>query len=363
MKHPSPLRRMLAVFLLFYLLILAIPTAVYFSPLAARSSSGPASTPPPGSTPQPSSEPAATPEPPPDFLSGQSLPSAAPTPLQEEASFTLQDASTGEVFSVPEREFLASAIACEMDLASPEEALKAQAVAAYTFYCRQRETGAPIACNQESWLVYAPESAMQARWGEDYAQYKALLDGIVDQVFGQTLTYQGELALTSYFAISPGGTEAVENVWSPDAGAEHPYLQAVASPGDQFSDGYLSTVRFSKEEFQAAAADAFDAPAPDLTGPVEDWLTELEYTPSGTVKTATLGGVTVTGQELRSALGLRSAAFTLEVQEDGLVFQVKGWGHGVGMSQAGAVFLAKRGADYREILAHYYPGTQLTGGE
>ncbi len=354
MKRPFPFRRVLFFFLLLYLIITLAPAAIYFSPLAPSVSSAP--------SPSPSA--------PPGFLSGQAIPSsppssppsASPSPSPspgQEASFTLRDTSTGQTFTVPEREFLASAIACEMDLASPEEALKAQAVAAYTYYCRQRDTGQPIACNQESWLTYAPDSAMQARWGEDYPQYKALLDGIVDKVYGQVLTYQGQLALTSYFAISSGSTEAVENVWSPDAGSQHPYLQAVASPGDQFSDGYLSTARFSSEEFRAAAAQL--APDADLSGPTDTWLTGLEYTPSGTVKTARLGGVTLTGQELRAGLGLRSAAFTLTAEEDGLLFQVRGWGHGVGMSQVGAVFLAKRGADYQEILAHYYPGTTLEG--
>lgn len=349
MKVAFPFRRVLLCFLFFYLLITLAPAAFYFSPLASTAS--------------PSPSPSPTPSSPPDFLSGQVLPSPAPSaqpsPQADQAVFTLEDTSTGQVFTVPEREFLASAIACEMDLASPEEALKAQAVAAYTFYSRQREAGSPIACDQESWLVYAPESAMRERWGEDYDQYKALLDRVVDQVYGQTLTYQGKLALTSYFAISSGSTEAVENVWSPDAGAEHPYLQAVASPGDQFSDGYLSTVSFTEEELRSAAAQL--APDADLSGPLDSWLTALEYTPSGTVKTAVLGGTAVTGQELRSALGLRSAAFTVAAREDGLVFTVRGWGHGVGMSQVGAVFLAKRGADYREILAHYYPGTRLTG--
>lgn len=286
-------------------------------------------------------------------------PEASPAP-RGEASFTLTDTAAGETFTVPEREFLMSAVACEMDLNSPIEALKAQAVAAYTYYSRQRQTGQPIACDAENWLVYVPESAMQARWGEDFPRYKALLEQVADEVEGQLLTYQGEPALCTYFAISPGSTEAVENVWSPDAAADHPYLQAVASPGDAFSDGYLSTADLTEEQFRAAVAEAF--PEADLSGPSEGWLTELEYTPSGMVKTALMGGIEVSGGDLRGALGLRSACFTFTVDGEGFHFTVKGWGHGVGMSQAGAVFLAKRGADYKEILAHYYPGAQLVGG-
>ena len=85
----------------------------------------------------------------------------------------------------------------------------------------------------------------------------------------------------------------------------------------------------------------------------------MQYTPSGTVKSLLAGDKEFTGQELRAALGLRSACFTWEPSGTGLRFTVRGWGHGVGMSQAGAVFMAKRGAGYEEILAHYYPGTEL----
>ena len=47
-------------------------------------------------------------------------------------------------------------------------------------------------------------------------------------------------------------------------------------------------------------------------------------------------------------------------KEGAFVFSVTGFGHGVGMSQYGANVMAAEGAGYREILAHYYPGTVLT---
>ncbi len=354
----SPVKPLLLTFLLLYSLITLAPAAVY---AASRSPQAPLSPTPAPSVPE-ASPPPATPSPAAGSSPGSvpaHAPVATPQPSPEHSAFTLADAATGQTLTVPDREFLAAAIACEMDLNAPQEALKAQAVAAYTYYSRQRQTGQPIACDTANWLVYVPASAMQERWGEDFDRYQALLDQVVDQVFGQTLTYGDELALTAYFAISPGSTEAVENVWSPDAGEDHPYLQAVASPGDAFSDGYLSEAHFTPEEFREAAEEAF--PQADLTGPVEEWLTGPVYTPSGMAKTAVLGGTTVSGGDLRGALGLRSASFTFTVDQAGFHFTVKGWGHGVGMSQAGAVFLAKRGADYREILAHYYPGTELKG--
>lgn len=288
----------------------------------------------------------------PGFLEGQQLAIAT-----NETEFTLYDTATGEDIHVPERDFIKAAVACEMDLSAPEEALKAQALASYTYYCRQRQDGQQIACDTENWLVYVPQESMEARWGEDFAQYNALLDKVVDAVSGQVITWQGAPILAAYFAISPGATESAENVWSPDANIEHPYLQAVASPGDMLSDGYRSTVEFTTEEFlEKITAHGLQEPE----GAPETWLTNVEYSPSGMVKTAQLGEETVTGTELREMFGLRSASFHCQAEESGFRFEVLGWGHGVGMSQVGAAFLAKQGADYQEILEHYYPGTQIT---
>ncbi len=352
-------------FLALYLAITLGPAAVY----GAAKMAGEEGTALTGPTPEAAPTAPASPQPegsplPPGFLEGQSLPQEEEAGEGEDV-FTVYDVATEEVYSVPAREFVASALACEMDLSSPQEALKAQAVAAYTYYSRQREKGekvqgADFACDSGSWLVYVPESGMQARWGESYGSNWALLLEAVDAVQGQALTWEGELALSSYFAISPGSTEAAANVWDPSAGESFPYLQAVASPGDRFSDGYMASLSFTEEEFQTACAAYFADDPPDFSGSSEGWLTGLVYTPSGMVREAVLGGKAVTGTALREALSLRSACFTLEVQDGMLVFTTRGWGHGVGMSQAGAVFLAEQGADYTEILAHYYPGAQLT---
>ena len=65
------------------------------------------------------------------------------------------------------------------------------------------------------------------------------------------------------------------------------------------------------------------------------------------------------GSELREILGLRSANFTVTSNGDKITFKVKGYGHGVGMSQNGANVLAERGMKYREILAHYYTDVNI----
>jgi len=380
MKGPAHirLRGLLLWFLGLYVLIALGPASIYFyfepgsSSQSAPSSGAPSTSPDPQTdSSTPSSAPSSTaPSTPPDFLSGLNLgestgatePSVAPADSETPAprSFTLYDQSAQTSLQVEEREFLKATLACEMDLAGPAEALKAQAVAAYSYYSRLRQEGQLISCDTENWLVYVHKEAMQARWGEDYQEYMQILDQVVDQVYGQTLQYQGQAALCLYFAISPGSTEAAPCVFENLYADKYPYLRAVSSPGDMLCDGYLSTVSMGEDELrEKLSAYTFPGGTPDLSGPAESWLSDLQYSPSGTVQTCSLGGVTVTGVQLREALGLRSAGFSYEYGDGQFQFFVHGWGHGVGMSQAGAVFMAKRGASYQDILAHYYPGTEL----
>lgn len=71
-----------------------------------------------------------------------------------------------------------------------------------------------------------------------------------------------------------------------------------------------------------------------------------------------IGDKTVTGQEIRAALSLRSAAFEISYDKE-FKITTKGYGHAVGMSQYGANSMAEKGKDYKEILEHYYPGTDI----
>ena len=70
---------------------------------------------------------------------------------------------------------------------------------------------------------------------------------------------------------------------------------------------------------------------------------------------------TISGTPLRRALGLRSTCFTVQYQSGNFSFTTRGYGHGVGLSQWGTKAMAEQGKSYADILAHYYPGTQLQG--
>ena len=71
----------------------------------------------------------------------------------------------------------------------------------------------------------------------------------------------------------------------------------------------------------------------------------------------------ISAKDFRQALGpniIRSTNFKIEIVEDDAVFNGLGWGHGVGLCQWGAYFMAKNGRRYAEILKYYYPGAQIT---
>ena len=98
----------------------------------------------------------------------------------------------------------------------------------------------------------------------------------------------------------------------------------------------------------------------DASAKPEEWLKVLTRSEAGSVTAVQAGDRVLTGQQLRTLLGLRGAAFTVEYKNELFTFDVLGYGHGVGLSQAGAQYLAQHGKNYQEILLHYYPGAALT---
>ena len=97
----------------------------------------------------------------------------------------------------------------------------------------------------------------------------------------------------------------------------------------------------------------------DLSGKPAAWPGAASFTPAGYVQAMDWGGVSVPGTRLRALLGLRSACFAVSYEEDGFIFTTKGYGHGAGLSQYGAKAMALTGKHYKDILSHYFPGTQL----
>lgn len=273
--------------------------------------------------------------------------------------FLIEDQSTGEVQQVSRRDYLIGAVAAEMPLNWPDEALKAQTVAAhsYVLYCRDHSS-----TGSNGWLSadparrqgYLTDAVLHSYWGPHYDTNYARLSALVDSVLYQVLCYDGAPAGTSYFAISNGRTEASENVWD----SALPYLVAVDSSTDTLADNYEVTLSLSAAQVQAALA-ALEL-TPDPAAP-ERWFGSSTRTPSGYVAHLPVCGAEITGTTLRKALGLRSTDFTIRYESGQFYITTHGYGHGVGLSQWGAKALAEQGLSYEVILAHYFPGTTLCG--
>jgi stage II sporulation protein D len=257
-------------------------------------------------------------------------------------------------------EYLVGVVRAEMPASFELEALKAQAVAARTYTLYKMQTGgnhgdtADICTDSTCCQAYIAEDKARSNWGENADAYEEKIETAVYDTDGMAIPYGGVPILAVFHSSSAGQTRASGSVWVNDL----PYLQSVASPeeGDSIPN-YYSRVEFTAAEFR----EKFLAkhPEADLSGDLSGWLTDPVTDSAGSVDTLTVGGVTIRGTELRTILGLRSACFEWEVSDGKLAFFVTGYGHGVGMSQYGANQMAKDGADYQEILTHYYTGVTV----
>lgn len=247
--------------------------------------------------------------------------------------------------------YVRGVVLAEMPASFGEEALKAQAIAARTYAMRRvtlgdRHPEGAVCANSGCCQAWLSDEAYLDKLGsmEDLERIAAAVAG----TGGLVVTYQGKLAETTYFACSGGRTESALAVWN----GEVPYLQAVDSPGEEWAAAYAHQIEFTAEEFAACLGRA-------LTGSPSDWFGAEKRTSGGGVDTLVIGGITYTGVELRKLLGLPSTAFSVVADDRGISISARGHGHRVGMSQYGADAMADGGSNFAQILAHYYPGTEI----
>ena len=258
-------------------------------------------------------------------------------------------------------DYLLGALAAEMPAAFETEALKAQATALRTYalygaaHPKAKHPEAAVCGDSACCAAWLDEEERAARWGADAQTWTRKLQEAIAATDGQYLVWEGEPVLAVFHASSGGSTENGSAL-----GLSAPYLRSVASPETEAeARGLHSTVELAPSEF----AETLRAAAPekpfDFSAAPGEWLGPLTLDAAGRVASAELGGQQVSGLALRQCFGLRSTDFTLAYDGEKFVFRVRGYGHGLGMSQCGAQRMALDGADYTEILAHYYPGTEL----
>lgn len=282
------------------------------------------------------------------------------------SSYAMLDITSGKVEDISVREYLIGAVCAEMPATFESEALKAQAVAAHTYAERQHLLeqndptpalyGADFSNDSSQYQAYFTENQAKQYYGENFDSCYSKISDAVDEVLPYLLEYEGTPIIAAFCSMSSGTTESAETVW----GSRVDYLVSVESSADTTAPRYLETKEMAADEFREIVSKAL----PDAVWDDDPtkWLQLGDTSEAGTVLTVTVGGQELTGQEFRELLELRSAAFTVEYADEKLTFTTRGYGHGVGMSQYGANAMAKDGAGWQEILAHYYPGTEITEG-
>ena len=228
------------------------------------------------------------------------------------------------------------------------EAIKAQAVAAYTNVKRCNNAGSAASV--------ALKNSVTAR-----------VRNLVAEVIGEAVYYNGKLIQAVYSASSAGYTASSKNVW----GVDYPYLQSIYCELDEkYDPNYGKTQTFKADVLKTKI---YDKTGIELSGDPSEWFEIVDYVEGKYVGNLKIGGhstyvnsngktVKITGRVLRETIlsyGIRSHAFDISYDSstDIFTFTTYGYGHGVGMSQWGAIALAQyKGWNYKQILEFYYQG-------
>ena len=264
----------------------------------------------------------------------------------------------GQVAQTNMEEYLQCVVAAEMPASFEPEALKAQACAARTYAVRLQNSGgkheeADVCTDSKCCQAYISPTDAAEKWGQEAAVCREKINRAVADTDGLGVLYEGEPIDALFFSSAPGKTSDAVAVW----GTGVDYLKSVDSPEGEEVPNYRTTVTLTAQEVKALILAKY--PGADLSGKPERWLSDRRTGEGGAVSSILVGGITLTGNQLRGALGLRSPAFTYSFDGENFTFEVTGYGHGVGMSQYGANKMAREGAGFRAILEWYYSGVEV----
>jgi len=237
--------------------------------------------------------------------------------------------------------YLYSVVGAEAVSSWPMEALKAQAVAARSYALYKRDT--------EANSIYDVDTTISTQVYKGLDTEYTTTHNAVNDTHGQIMTYQDKVILAAFHSSSGGYTENVEDIWT----SPLPYLRSVVDYDHEAPVfEWQQIIPVSKIKDLVAGVGRIKGLKPE------------KMTPRGRVITMTVigdrGTKSVSGKDLRKVLDLRSTLFRVATEGDNLRIKGRGFGHGLGLSQWGAYYLAKQGVNYHQILVHYYQNANLT---
>ena len=274
----------------------------------------------------------------------------APSPAPENVTLLIEDEN--RILTLGFSEYLAGCIFAAADPSFQEETLLAAGIAlsSQAQYCMKNceaDFGADLADRGDIYPDWLSPDELEERYADQYPEWLERVSRVAERAAKACLYYNDGPAYTPCCRVSSGVTD--------DGGFT--YLPALKLSRDPDSPEYSAS-----SEYTCTAVRKLLAP---VTGSVvlpadkAEWFSEPQYTKNGTLRCIRFGGVELTGEQLREALGLRSAAVAITQEHDSFIFRTRGSGGGVGMSVYTADLLARSGLSVQEILQQFYPGTEL----
>lgn len=268
----------------------------------------------------------------------------------ENMNVRIKRESTGNIDNVPFEDYVVGVLAGEMPVSFELEALKAQAVAARTYVMKKMDDNknkdydvVDTVQNQ----VYISEEELKNKWQDKYEERINKIKTAVIETKGEYLSYDGKVIEAFFFSTSAGKTENSEDVFK----EELPYLRSVDSSWDEeVSPIFNDSKEYSLQEFYERLGLKYQ----------DTIKTEvINTTSTGRIKKIKINDKNFTGSEVYQKLELRSTFFEINQLGSNVVINTKGYGHGVGLSQYGALAMAKKGYKYDDILKYYYQNVEI----
>lgn len=268
-----------------------------------------------------------------------------------------------EIVNLEIDDYLVGVVSAEMPATFENEALKAQAVAARTYIYYKQELinqnlsdgvhDGALVCDDPTHCKAYIDIENNNPWGDKYDEYKEKITQSVDNTSGEIVVFEEQPIAAVFHSTSSQSTESAEDVW----GSAIPYLVSVESVGSESSPKYQEQKSISFDNFKQIIlnnnSDAIFDENP------QTWFQYSTRSDAGGILEVYVGGICLKGTELREMFSLNSTNFTVDYDDENVIFTTTGYGHGVGMSQYGANELAKQGMDYKDILTWYYTDTEI----
>lgn len=253
-----------------------------------------------------------------------------------------------QIEEIPFEEYIVGVLAGEMPVSFHIEALKAQAVAARSYALKKIDKNKEYdVVDTIDNQVYLDDDYLKEKWKNNYQENINKIRKAVLETKGQYLVYNDKIIDAFFFSTSNGKTENCEEVFV----QKLPYLKSVDSSWEEkLSPVYRGIKELSLSDFYNKLNLEYNE---NLT------IKILEYTTSGSIKSIKINNKIYKGTDIRYKLNLNSTYFTLKKVNKNVVIETKGKGHGVGMSQYGALGMANEGYRYDEILKYYYTNVEI----